>query len=380
MKITDMDMYGSVLKKVEKAVYDLRGLYRRYGYTQFKMSKFEEYELYAHNKDFLVSDGILTFMNTDGKLMALKPDVTLSIAKNSADTPGFVQKMYYNENVYRIDRGTHEFREIMQTGVECMGDVGKYDVYEIIMLALSSLSLISGEYILDISHMGIVQGLTEMLCIPKEEKQAVLACIGEKNVHGIADICSRCGVDGELAEKLKGLASVYGDMDTVLEKLEGIAVNSAMRKARDELSEIRDWLKAQGLDKNVGFDFSIVNDMSYYNGVVFQGFIKGAASDVLSGGRYDNLMAKMGKKSGAIGFAVYLDTLERLGEEEKRFDADVVLLYGENETVENINAAVRGFTAEGLRVSAQKRIPEKLTYRKLAELSGGEVKIIETNG
>ena len=89
---------GLRLKK-EEVVLRLRELYRRYGYLPYKMSKFEEYDLYVRNKSFLVSDNILTFTDIDGKLMALKPDVTLSIVKNSRDIPGHVQRLYYDENV-----------------------------------------------------------------------------------------------------------------------------------------------------------------------------------------------------------------------------------------------------------------------------------------
>ena len=108
----------SVLKNDEKAIFSLRELYQKYGYSQFKMSKFEEYDLYVKNKNFLVSDNIITFTDTDGKLMALKPDVTLSIIKNSKDGEKGVQKLYYNENVYRVSKGTQSFKEIMQVGLE----------------------------------------------------------------------------------------------------------------------------------------------------------------------------------------------------------------------------------------------------------------------
>ena len=99
-----MNLDNSVLKNDEKAVFQLRSLYRKYGYSQYKMSKFEEYDLYVRNKNFLVSDNIITFTDTDGKLMALKPDVTLSIIKNTKDESDSVQKVYYNENVYRVSR------------------------------------------------------------------------------------------------------------------------------------------------------------------------------------------------------------------------------------------------------------------------------------
>ena len=84
----------------ERAVFALRSLYRAHGYSQYKMSKFEEYDLYVRNKSFLISDHVITFTDTMGRLLALKPDVTLSIVKNSRDTAG-LQKVYYNENVYR---------------------------------------------------------------------------------------------------------------------------------------------------------------------------------------------------------------------------------------------------------------------------------------
>lgn len=67
--------------------------------------------------------------------MALKPDVTLSIIKNSKDTPGYVQKLYYNENVYRVSKGTKTFKEIMQVGLECIGDIDGYCISEVITLA-----------------------------------------------------------------------------------------------------------------------------------------------------------------------------------------------------------------------------------------------------
>ncbi|MBQ7333329.1 MAG: ATP phosphoribosyltransferase regulatory subunit [Clostridia bacterium] len=113
-------MENFILKNEERAVFALRSLYRQYGYLPYKMSKFEEYDLYVRNKDFLVSDSVITFNDTNGRLLALKPDVTLSIIKNSVTDNSYKQKLYYNENVYRISESTHQYKEIMQTGIECI--------------------------------------------------------------------------------------------------------------------------------------------------------------------------------------------------------------------------------------------------------------------
>ena len=88
-------------------------------------------------------------------------------------------------------------------------------------------------------------------------------------------------------------------------------VSTEALKALDELSLVTGVLAANGCD-GVRVDFSIVNDMNYYNGIVFRGFIDGVPESVLSGGQYDILMRKMGRQAGAVGFAVYLDLLERV--------------------------------------------------------------------
>ena len=128
----------NILRNEERAVFSLRHLYEENNYKYFKMSKFEEYDLYSKNKDFLVSDSVITFNDSDGRLLALKPDVTLSIIKNFKDGGG-VQRCYYNENVYRISDTSHTYKEIMQTGLECIGDITENELFEVVLLALKVL-------------------------------------------------------------------------------------------------------------------------------------------------------------------------------------------------------------------------------------------------
>ncbi len=137
-------------KTEEQAAAQLGQLYRRYGYTPYKMNQFEEYELYVGNKDFLLSDKIITFSDDTGRLLALKPDVTLSIVKNAPQEPGVVQKVYYKESVFR------DYRELLQTGLECVGDLAEYEIAEVVLLAAKSLQLLGGRYVLNLSHMGLV--------------------------------------------------------------------------------------------------------------------------------------------------------------------------------------------------------------------------------
>ena len=173
----------------EQAVFSLRALYNRYGYTQYKMGKFEEYDLYARNKDFLISDSVITFTDLNGKLMALKPDVTLSIVKNTTDRPEDLQKLYNNENVYRVSKGSRSFREITQVGLESLGRIDDYCILEVLLLAARSLQCISPDAILDISHLGLLSRLIDSLGVRPEDKPKLLSCIGDKNLHDLARLC-----------------------------------------------------------------------------------------------------------------------------------------------------------------------------------------------
>lgn len=363
-----MEFDTSVLKNDEKAILSLRALYKKYGYTQYKMSKFEEYDLYVKNKDFLVSDNIITFTDTDGKLMALKPDVTLSIVKNSSDLRGGTQKLYYNENVYRVSKGTHSYKEIMQTGVECMGEIDDYCIFEVLSLAAKSLKCISDNYVLDISHMGIISEVTNSLGITLTP--SIIKCISEKNEHELKNICLAENID---AGKLLKLVSLYGSPDKVLPELETLLASS---EELDGLKRITSLLKEYDFYPHINMDFSVVNDMNYYNAIVFKGFVKDIPTGILSGGQYGNLMKKTGKNADAIGFAVYLDMLELLPETERDCDVDTVLLYDKECDIQKLNDAVRMLSANGKSVLATGKIPEKIKYGQLLKFNGKGVEII----
>ncbi len=350
----------SAFKNDEKAIFSLRSLYERYGYTQYKMNKFEEYDLYVRNKDFLVSDNIITFTDTDGKLMALKPDVTLSIIKNASGDGEELKKVYYNENVYRVSKGTHSYKEIMQVGLECVGKVDRYCIFEVLLLAIKSLESISEDFVLDVSHMGVITELISGLDIDGADKKRLLKYIGEKNTHDIKSI--------EGCEGLSRLISTYGTADSVKPILCEL-YGGELSFAASELTEAVLALEKMGYKDKIRIDFSVINDMNYYSGIVFKGFVNGIPSSILSGGQYDHLMRKMGRNENAIGFAVYLDMLELYAEIDREYDVDTLVLYGENTEPKTVSEEVERVTAAGKSALASRAVAQSLKYRTLIDLT-----------
>ena len=298
----------SVLNNDEKIIFNLRSIYSNAGYSQFKMSKFEEYDMYVANKDFLISDNIITFTDTNGKLMALKPDVTLSIIKGFKEKEGFVQKLYYNENVYRISKGTNAFKEIMQVGLECIGDIKEEDIAQVLLLAAKSLKSISKKAVLDISNVSLIAEVLDK--VDASIKTEILKCIGEKNTFELQKVCKENNVDENTASLLKSLVSLYGKPSKVIPQLKELFTSDNAKQAIAQFESIALLFEKENLGDMLNIDFSVVNTIKYYNGIVFKGFIESVPNGVLSGGQYDKLLQKLGKKAKAIGFAVYLDQLE----------------------------------------------------------------------
>lgn len=329
-----MIIEGADLNNREKAMFALRALYSSHGFSLYRMSKFEEFDLYARNRDFMDSASIITFTDTDGMLMALKPDVTLSIVKNNRHIGDDIRKVYYNENIYRVSPKMHYFKEIMQVGLECLGKINDECICEVLLMAAESLKVLSDSAILDISNLDILSRIIDTCDVSGEIEEKITACIGEKNLHGLSRICDENGIDGQKKALLQKLITIYGNPEDVIGELEEVFYDlgdGLSEEARNLYSDsirklvmIVDAFEGTGLEDMLRIDFSVVSDLKYYNGIIFKGFVEGIPDGVLSGGQYDKLMDNMNRTSRAIGFAVYMDYLGKL----PKFDGEEVVIRG----------------------------------------------------
>lgn len=355
----------------------LRRLYDSYGYSRYKMSKFEEYDLYARNKDFLAFDGIITFTDTNGKLMALKPDVTLSIIKNTREQAGAVRKMYYNENVYRVAKGSRTFREIMQMGLEAIGDVDDFCVLEVLRLAAESLLLTGRGCVLALSHLGLLSDVLHYAGIPMGRQEEALNCIAAKNLHELDALCAALGLAPDQADLLRQLVSLYGSPASVIPSLRDLLRDAVPPERLQPFIAILTALDAALPPALLRIDFSIVSDPRYYSGFVFKGFAEGVPDSVLSGGQYDRLMREMKRTDSAIGFAVYLDRLEQFASVRAEYDVDDLLLYDAASSPEAVEREADSLRRQGRSVLAQRQVPPDIACRRVLHMREGEVISVE---
>ena len=305
-----MEFELSSLQPKERASFALRALYEAAGCRKYHMGRFEEYSLYQANRSFLSSEQVITFTDLDGRLLALKPDVTLSIAKTAQPAPGETLRYYYHENVYRPSAESHTFKEISQMGLEMLGAVGEAEVQQAVCLAAQSLDALGAEWVLEVSHMGYLFGLFDALAVPDAARAELLNKLRQKNAHELRAAALAAGLTADAADTLCGVLELSGEYAATLPRAAALCRNDAMRTAAAELNALAASLAKAG--GSIRLDMTLAGEMEYYNGLVFQGYLKALPRPLLKGGRYDLLMQKFTPGAGAIGFAVYLDELDRL--------------------------------------------------------------------
>ena len=171
-----------------------------------------------------------------------------------------------------------------------------------------------------------------------------------------------------VSEKLSILADLSDIPEAALSVLRGIATTDHERAALAELETICDLLSATDVYDSVRIDFSVVNNMNYYDGVVFRGFLEGLSEGVLAGGEYGGLLRKMGRSASAVGFAIYLDLLEELEDEMPEYDVDALIVYGADTPASAVAEKKEELVARGLSVTALRNVPAELRYREKYEV------------
>ena len=304
-------------------VSNLINIYERFGFKKIKLSKFEDYNLYNNNKDFLQTEHILTFMNLNGNLKSLRPDVTLSIVKKVLkDNEKETQKIYYIEDIYKIV--SNEYEEIPQVGVEIIGKLNNYSNLEIISMAIESLKSINKNYILEISNIDFISAIFDEINLEENLKIEMLNNIYLKNKHDLEKLLNK-NVDCKYKKYILSFIELSGNYKDILKKLKSLIINKKMQKSYEELKSLSFVFELYNNFDKILLDFSIESQLGYYNGIIFKGYIKESNDIILSGGRYDKLLNKFNSNKNAIGFAIYMD---KLYEKNKSSDyIDILILY-----------------------------------------------------
>lgn len=347
-----MKNYIKNMSKKDLVLLNIRKMYDSYGYKKISLPSFEEYDLYNENKDF-IDRNVLTVMSPNGKLLALRPDITLSVAKKvSKDQSLKYSKIYYQENTYNLTKYVG-YEEDEQLGIELIGKESTFLDFEIINLAVKSLDIINKKSMIVLSHAGFISSIFENFDLEYETKEQILDCINRKNSHDIQKILKRNEHISENVKKLiYKIPELSGNLENIEKELLKYEINVNTKKILSELKQLNSLLMKFYKKSKIIFDFSVVKNLNYYNGIILQGYIEGFPNVILTGGRYDKLFEKFGVDTGAVGFAILTDGLKGYYKDTDKKDFEVLIAY-DNSDFEKLVEIVNDFQKKGLRVRTE---------------------------
>lgn len=318
----------------------LTAMFRSRGYRQVNTPAIEFYDVFASAAAHYPAEDMYKMSDTRGRLMVLRSDCTIPIARLTATRlTGMPMplRLYYNENVYRVEHGMRgKPSEIYQTGVELIGSNSLRSDLEIVEMAATALGECgSGDFRIELCHIGYFRSLIDNLEADLEKKEEIRQCIEQKNYALLRDLLEPFG-DTRAARALNYLPRLFGGVE-VFEKAYELFDQSGARDSLDYLKQIYCCLRELGLGQHVLIDLGMVNQAEYYTGIIFRGYFDGIGEPVLSGGRYDNLLSDFGEALCATGFAFQVDVIADALERKAPRPSDILVFSDDAHLAEAIN-------------------------------------------
>ena len=337
------DMIYAENKAVQSLGEKVCALYEKRGYGCVVTPALEYYDVFNFDSQTIPEENMFKLTDKSGRLVVMRPDNTTPMARIAAtrlkNAPRPL-KLYYNQNVFRISKDYSGKRsEFAQTGIEIFGgDTLRSDI-EAVVTALRTLREISQfyggnvNYKLELGHAHFCKALLDAAKLSDEARELVTKYIGAKNSSSLEVLGADDKLDTDFMEKIRKIPRLYGSKNVIDKARELCSGVENAKEALDYLEAIYDILDENGFSENISIDLATVNDMDYYTGVVFRGYIDYTGEAVLGGGRYDNLMSNFGESEGATGFGVNLsvvsDKLTRAVGISQQAEKKVLVHYGD---------------------------------------------------
>lgn len=300
----------------------IRMLFLNSGYWEIETPTVEFYDVFSGDEGLIPQESMFKFTDQQGRLLVLKPDMTIPIARITAtkmkETPWPVKCCYVGNTFSYNELGGGKQKEYTQAGVEILGIKSPEADAELISLAIQALQLAGiDEFQIDIGQVDFFRGLMEQSGLTPAEAEEIRELINKKDFVGVEQLVNRHFIEADLKELILNLPRYFGSTE-IIETLRKKNVSGKALKALDYLKTVLEILDDWGLGKYVSIDLGMVQSMNYYTGIVFRGFTYGVGFPVLSGGRYDNLISRFGRDCPATGFSLGINMILTALERQKK--------------------------------------------------------------
>ncbi|MEC5424620.1 ATP phosphoribosyltransferase regulatory subunit [Virgibacillus sp. C22-A2] len=320
----------------EELISKLKNRFTTYGYKQIRTSTFEYYDLYSSITGTVNPDDMIKVVDSTGKVLVLRPDVTIPITRMAASNKQSASdksRYFYVLDVFRQSYEKNTQKESTQAGIEYLGNNSAEIDAEVIMLAIHTLKDIGfSNFKIEIGHAGFFKELITQAALSSSELAHLQTLIQSKNTAEIDPFLAELSIPESLRAAISVIPMMYGDPKLVIEQAKMNCMNENMQSKLQNLIDVFEVLKDYGADDSIVFNLGLINNMNYYSDIIFQGFIEQVGKPVLMGGRYDNLSKQYGTPLPAVGFAfevdLMLDALLQQGlSTEEDMQVDIIIYY-----------------------------------------------------
>lgn len=301
-----------IKRKIENI---LRALFRKWGYQEVEPPSIEYYSTLEKALGEEIKERLFKFIDREGKLVCLRPEFTTSIARMYSSE--FLDitvpvRVFYDGKIFRYPSSPFRTEcEFTQVGVESLGQNSVSIDAEIVALAISSLQGIGiQDFQVDISHVGVYQGILDSLDLDKKIRESIHSLVGKKDFTGLKEIIKNLSLPHpKVGNLLIEFPFLRGKIDVVDHASSFFDSNQKILATFNRIKEIWNILVDFGLERHVVVNLGLVRDFDYYTGLIFEGFSPLIGYPLLAGGRYDNLFSLFGKDLPACGFALFAERL-----------------------------------------------------------------------
>lgn len=293
--------------RIESAAKEV---FAHHGYHMVQPPTFEYYDVY--DAAVTKAENMFKFFDSNGRMLALRPDLTTSVARIAATKPlgELPYRIAYSGSAFRNDEAFSNARqrEFSQVGIELIGDGSAAADAEVIEISIEALLKFGiSDFQIDMGQVDYYKGLAELAGLDEDYSDMLRAKINDKDFVAIADMLERLNISDDLKEAFCDMPKLFGDIDIVEKELKNDILSNKSRAALENLMQVYEILKSKGLEKYIAIDLGMVPNLDYYTGIIVKGFAKGVAFPICSGGRYDNLTAKFGRELPATGVAIGIE-------------------------------------------------------------------------
>lgn len=379
--------YAPIECKNKRSVEEsLRKNFELWGYNEVQTPAFEYYDVFAHGIGSYRQEKLIKFIDSDGRILALRPDLTLPIARFVTSTPEnltFPLRFFYIDDAFGYDNPSARYqRQFTQAGIELIGDSSPYADAEVIAMAIESLYTAGLEHFtIDIGQVDYFKGLIEEAKLSQEQGEALRRGIDTKNMIEVDNILLEAKVNAEMKSKILELPFLYGG-EEVLDKARKFAANDRSKKAVENVGKIYKALCSYGYERHLSIDFSMLQEIDYYTGMIFKGYVMELGAPILGGGRYDSLLAEFGHSLPSTGFAVSMKGLLIAMEKQNglKEDVDVDVAIGNDEESAKIAfALLKKYRDEGRRAVSTMDMDRDETLEYAQKIGAKEVYYVKNN-